>query len=133
MVPEKLFAFATGYTAAWGSREPARVASFFSPAGTLTINDGTPSVGRAAITAVAQSFMTALPDLSLRMDRLIQERSVILYHWTLWGTNTGPGGSHLPVRISGHEEWRLGRDGLIADSQGRFDAADYERQLTPSP
>lgn len=33
------------------------------------------------------------------------------------------------VRISGFEEWTLGADGLIAESQGRFDQAEYEHQL----
>jgi hypothetical protein len=33
------------------------------------------------------------------------------------------------VRISGHEDWRFGADGLIAESLGHYDASDYERQL----
>jgi len=33
------------------------------------------------------------------------------------------------VRISGFERWRIGSDGLIASSQGHFDAAEYRRQL----
>jgi hypothetical protein len=33
------------------------------------------------------------------------------------------------VRISGREEWTLGPDGLIASSIGRYDQAEYERQL----
>ena len=51
------------------------------------------------------------------------------YHWTLVGTNTGPGGTGQSVRISGFEEWTLGEGGLIAASLGHFDQADYERQL----
>jgi hypothetical protein len=47
----------------------------------------------------------------------------------LIGTNTGPGGTGNKVRISGYELWKIGDDGLIAESQGHFDAADYERQL----
>jgi hypothetical protein len=34
------------------------------------------------------------------------------------------------VRISGYEEWRLGADGLIAESKGHFAEADYKRQLS---
>jgi hypothetical protein len=45
------------------------------------------------------------------------------------GTNTGPGGTGNRVRISGFEEWRIGDDGLIAESQGHFDQAEYDRQL----
>jgi len=31
--------------------------------------------------------------------------------------------------VSGFEEWTLSSDGLIADSQGHFDQAEYDRQL----
>jgi hypothetical protein len=73
--------------------------------------------------------MSAFPDLVVRMDRLAVSGTGTEYHWTLTGTNTGPGGSGKSVRISGYEEWRFGPDGLIAESTGHFDAADYQRQL----
>lgn len=129
MEPRKLNDFATNYTAAWCSQNAASVAAFFSPAGSLKINEGSPSVGRAAIAAAAQSFMTAFPDLVISMDRVTVGGERIAYHWTLAGTNTGPGGTGRPVRISGHEEWRFGADGLISESKGHFDASNYERQL----
>ena len=44
--------------------------------------------------------------------------------------NTGPGGTGRPVRISGVEQWRIGADGLIEESKGQFDEADYQRQLS---
>ena len=121
--------FATRYTAAWCSQHAASVASFFEEQGSLKINDSTPAVGRAAITNSAQSFMTAFPDIVVKMDRLVVKGAKTEYHWTLTGTNTGPGGTGKFVKISGFEEWRLGPDGLIAESLGHFNAADYERQL----
>ena len=121
--------FATRYTAAWCSQHAASVASFFDERGSLKINDGTPAVGRAAITNSAQSFMTAFPDIVVRMDRLVVKGAKTEYHWTLTGTNTGPGGTGKFVNISGFEEWRFGPDGLIAESLGHFNAAEYERQL----
>ena len=54
----------------------------------------------------------------------------ITYHWTLTGTNTGPGGTGRFVRVSGFERWRFGPDGLIVESKGHFDTADYQRQLS---
>ena len=125
----KLNDFAVKYTAAWCSQKPASVASFFADRGSLKVNDGTPAVGRAAITAVAQGFMTAFPNMVVKMDGLTVNGDQITYHWTLAGTNTGPGGTGQSVRISGFEEWRMGAGGLIAESKGHFDAADYERQL----
>jgi hypothetical protein len=121
--------FATRYTAAWCSQNATSVAAFFSPDGSLTINNGSPSVGRAAITEAAQSFMTAFPDLCILMDRIIDRGDRTEYYWTLTGTNTGPGGTGNPVRFSGYESWRFSPDELILDSQGCFDAADYSRQL----
>jgi len=131
MSPElaELRGFAERYTAAWCSRDPAQVSGFFSPDGSLRVNEGPPAVGRAAVTAVAQSFMTAFPDLRVIMDDLLVQGDEIEYHWTLTGTNTGPGGTGRSVRISGFESWRMGRDGLIASSQGQFDAVEYRRQL----
>jgi uncharacterized protein (TIGR02246 family) len=125
----QLRAFAERYTAAWGSQDAASVAAFFAEHGSLRINDGTPSVGRTAITAAAQGFMTAFPDLLVVMDSLAVNGNHAVYHWTLTGTNTGPGGTGRPVRISGHEEWTIGPDGLIASSLGHFDAVEYQRQL----
>jgi len=122
-------ALATKYTAAWCSQNPASVAGYYAPNGSLRINDGTPAVGREAITASAQGFMTAFPDLVVAMDSLTRDGDRFQYHWTLTGTNTGPGGTGKSVRISGYEEWRIGSDGLIAESQGHFDEAEYNRQL----
>ena len=121
--------FATRYTAAWCSHNAASVAAFFSPVGSLTINNGAPSVGRAAITDAAQSFMTAFPDLRVVMDDVVIKGDCAEYHWTLIGTNTGPGGTGRPVRISGFELWEIGTDGLIAKSLGTFDAEEYQRVM----
>ena len=121
--------FAARYTAAWCSQNASRVAAFFADQGSLKINEGSPSIGRVAITAAAQSFMTAFPDLVIRMDRLDVEGGRTTYHWTLTGTNSAPVGTGKAVRISGYEEWRIGSDGLIAESKGHFDEAEYERQL----
>jgi hypothetical protein len=123
--------FAARYTAAWCSQNAASVASFFREGASLKINDGTPSVGRDAITKAVQGFMTAFPDLVIKMDSVIKSVTDITYHWTLTGTNTGPGGTGKSVNISGFEQWRFGPDGLIAQSKGHFDAADYQRQLNP--
>jgi uncharacterized protein (TIGR02246 family) len=126
---EELRKFAQRYTEAWCSGDPERVAAHYAPAGSLTINDSAPSVGRAAITEVARSFMVAFPDMEVRMDDLRLEGESVEYHWTLVGTSTGPGGTGKNVRISGFEEWTIGDDGLIAASLGHFDQAEYERQL----
>jgi len=121
--------FAARYTAAWCSQDAASVAAFFSPSGSLTINGGVPAIGRSAITEAAQGFMTAFPDLKVYMDDLVETQGKVTYKWTLDGTNAGPGGTGKRVRISGFEIWRIGDDGLVAESLGSFDADDYRRQV----
>jgi uncharacterized protein (TIGR02246 family) len=121
--------FAVRYTAAWCSRDAASVAACYSPSGSLTVNGRAPAVGRSAIAEVAQSFMATFPDLRLVMDDILVQGDRANYHWTLIGTNTGPGGTGHRVHISGFEIWQIGADGLIASSQGHFDITDYQRQL----
>jgi len=122
--------FGARYAAAWRSHDAASVAAFFAENGSLTINGGTPSVGRAGVTTAAQGFMTAFPDMVVTMDSVVPVTTGARFHWTLTGTNTGPGGTGRAVRISGYEEWTFGGDGLIARSLGHFDDAEYQRQLT---
>lgn len=121
--------FATRYAAAWSGQSPQDLASFYAENGSLTVNDGAPSVGRAAIAAKAKAFMTAFPDMVVKMDSVSQEGDHAAFHWTWTGTNTGPGGTGKAVRISGYEEWTIGADRLIVESKGRFDEAEYQRQL----
>ena len=124
----RLRRFAEEYTAAWCSQNAARVGAFYEQNGSLSVN-GSEAAGREAITAVAQGFMTAFPNLKVSFDDLLIEDDRVTYHWTLMGTNSGPGGTGREVRISGFEVWQMGANGLIASSQGSFDSADYNRQL----
>jgi hypothetical protein len=65
----------------------------------------------------------------VRIDGLEARGERAVYRWTLTGTNTSPGGTGKRVHISGFEEWRIGADGLIAESRERFDAGEYQRQI----
>ena len=71
----------------------------------------------------------AFPDTVVILDlaRLAGDRAV--YMWTYEGTNTGPAGTGHRVRFNGWEQWTLDSNGLISVSDGRFDTAEYERQL----
>ena len=128
MNDDKLHDFAARYTAAWFSQNAASVAAFFAEGGSLFVN-GSPAERREAITAVAQGFMTAFPDMELTMDKLDIQPGQPVYHWTFVGTNNGPDGTGNAVRFSGYEEWTFGEDGLIARSMGHFDKDEYQRQL----
>ena len=125
----KIITFAKRYAEAWCSQNPESVAAFFAENGSLRVNEGPPAVGRAAIAEVARGFMRDLPDIIVTMDDMTNETDAMTFHWTLTGTNTGPGGTGKRLRISGFELWKLDPDGLIAESKGHFDSAEYERQL----
>ncbi len=129
MQPTDIEEFARRYADAWSSQNPESVATFFADSGSLTVNDNPPAAGRMAIEEVARGFMAAFPDLRVAFDELSTVGERTLFHWTLTGTNNGPGGTGNPVKISGEESWLFGPDGLVAESLGSFDAEDYARQL----
>jgi nuclear transport factor 2 (NTF2) superfamily protein len=120
---EQIEQLARGYTEAWCSRDPARVAAHYVPGGTIAINGG----DAAGIEEVAQGFVAAFPDIQVFMDDLVlREDGVVEYRWTFTGTSAETGQS---VRVPGFEEWTISADGLIAESLGHFDQAEYDRQL----
>ena len=124
--------FGQRYAKAWCSQNPESVAAFFAENGSLCVNDGPPALGRAAIAEVARGFMRDLPDIVVMMDRVTCDSVGTKFHWTFTGTNTGPGGTGKRVRIGGYELWKIDNDGLIAESRGHFDSAEYQRQLKHS-
>src|ERR1700730_2228153 len=121
--------FAQRYAEAWCNRNSESVAAFHAENGSLSVNDGPPAVGRAAVAEEARGFMSDFPDMVVSMDRVTRDSDGTKFHWTLTGTNTGPGGTGKRVRISGYELWKIDNDGLIGESKGHFDSAEYERQL----
>jgi len=116
--------FAQRYAKAWCSQNPESVAAFFAKNGSLSVNDGPPAVGRAAIAEIARGFMRTFPDMVVTMDKIAQDEEGTKFHWTLTGANPGPGGTGKRVRISGYELWKIGNDGLIAESRGHFDSTE---------
>jgi len=129
MNQSELADFATRYAAAWSSQNPASLTAFYAEDGSLTVNAGASSVGRAATTATAQGFMKAFPDMVVKLDEVRGDGSHAIFRWIWTGTNTGAGGTGKSVRIKGYEEWTFGVDGLIAESKGHYDEAEYQRQL----
>jgi ketosteroid isomerase-like protein len=126
---DRMVAFGEKYTAAWNSKIPANMASFYAEDGSLVVNKGAPSVGREQLAGTSGSYMDAFPDMKLKMDSLVADGDTYRYHWTFTGTNTGPGGTGNKVVFSGFERWTMNGEGLIQMSVGTYDADDYNRQL----
>jgi hypothetical protein len=64
--------------------------------------------------------MTDYPDLAMEFWGISTKGEWVLDHWTFIGTNTGPGGTGNRVQIRGYDDWKIGADGLIADSKGHI-------------
>jgi len=125
----RLKEFAKRYAKTRCSQNPDSVAAFFAERGSISINNGPPAVGRAAIAKEAKAFMTMFPDMIVTFDKLEPRGDRTAFHWTLTGTNSGLGGTGNRVQISGYELWKIDNDGLIRESKGNFDSAEYKRQL----
>jgi len=153
----ELIKFAQHYAKAWCSQNPENVAAFYAQSGSLSVSDGPPAAGPPAIAEIVRGFMRDFPDMIVTMDDLkIGGRSSCdaAFHWTLIGTNTGPGGTGKRVRISGYELWKIdngaggsratwtGKPERVGEQRGRanqrrthrairghFDSAEYQCQL----
>lgn len=111
------------YTEAWCSRDPMRVAGHYVPGGRIAINGG----DATGIAEVAEAFIAAFPDIEVVMDDLVlRDDGIVEYRWTFTATSAETGKS---MRIPGVEEWTIAPDGLIAESRGHYDQAEYDRQL----
>jgi predicted ester cyclase len=119
---DELTEFATRYAEAWCSHNPEAVVVFYAKNASISVNGG----ASAPIAEIARSFMRDFPDMIVTFDKLETRGDRIAFHWTLIGTYAQ---NENRVRISGYELWKIDNDGLIAESKGNFDAADYERQL----
>lgn len=126
----ELIEFGGSYAAAWSSQDAVQVALCFSDGGSLTINAGRPARGHQEIAEVAREYMEAFPDLVVEFDRIEAVEDELHWHWTMKGTNTGPGGSGNSICISGYEALLLDSDLKIISAHGHYDEDEYERQLS---
>lgn len=124
--PQAVREMAENYAKAWSSGSPAAVAAFYEETGRITINDGEPIVGRDALVEMVQGFMSAIPDLVVHLDDIRTAANNAIFVWTLEGKHAETGNS---VKVGGWEEWTLSDTGLVAESLGRFDAVEYDRQV----
>ena len=124
-----LEALATKYVDAWNSKVPENVASFHDSKSQITINQGEPSVGFEALTAMAARFHTDVPDLVLKSDGIRSAGNHAVFMWTFTGHDAGTGN---PLNVVGWEEWELDDNMKVTSSLGWFDAEEYQRQVDGS-
>jgi hypothetical protein len=108
--------FARRYAKAWCSQNPESAASFFAERGSISINNGPPAVGRAAIAKEAQAFMTTFPDMIVTFDKLEPRGDATAFHWTLTEPTPGPA-----APVNGYESaaTNFGRSTITDSSANR--------------
>lgn len=126
MTDEAMEERARRYAKAWSSGDPHGVASQFAEDGEIAINGGESLHGRQAIAEMAAGFFAAFPDLVVHCDDIRVAGRFAVFCWTLEGHHAETGNA---VRVPGWEEWELTENNLVAVSRGRFDQADYDRQV----
>lgn len=124
--PDAVADMARRYAAAWSAHVPADVAAFYAEDGRITINDGDPIIGRAALTEMVAGFYSEFPDIVVHLDLVRAAGAHAIFPWTLEGTHAR---TRNTVRVSGWEGWTLNDACEIVASRGYFDAAEYERQI----
>ncbi len=75
--------------AAWNAHDPERVASFYAEDGAreeLIITHAR-LVGREAIAAQVQMYLTAMPDLALSIRKISSGKGVITFEWMVNATH----------------------------------------------
>lgn len=120
---------AANYTAAWKSKSPDAVASFYAEDGGIIINQGEPWSGRDQVAKMAAGFFADVPDLTLICDEIRSAGDHAIYVWTFTGHDAKTG---HPLKIKGWEEWELDENLKVRASKGWFDAKDYARKVAGS-
>ena len=127
--PKDIARLAHHYTAAWNSKSPHAVASFFAEDGAIVINRGEPWVGRERIAEMAAGFFADVPDMALTCDEIRCAGSHALYVWTFTGHDAKTGHA---LKVRGWEEWDVDADLKVSSSRGWYDAEDYAAQVAGS-
>jgi len=122
---DEAVALGAAYTAAWNSKDPRQVASFFAEKSQIVINRGTPWIDRPGVTEMAAGFHRDVPDLDLVCDGVRPTGDHMVYLWTFTGHDASTG---HPLKIHGMEEWDIDDTHKVIASRGWFDAEDYSRQ-----
>jgi steroid delta-isomerase-like uncharacterized protein len=77
--------------AAWNAHDPEKVASFYTEDGVREelIVTHARLVGREAIAAQVQMYLTAMPDLALSIRKISSGKDVITFEWMVNATHRG--------------------------------------------
>ena len=126
--------FAAAYAKAWCSQNPESVAAFFAEHGSMSVNNGPPAVGRAAIAREAQAFMTTFPGhgRDVRQTRAARRSNGVSLDINWNEHRTGRHGktcSHQRLRTLEDRQRRIDRANQKAISMARSTNASSRMEL----
>lgn len=122
MIQDSLTNFGKRYAAAWSSKNPNDLASFYTTDGILLDGDGISVTGRDSIAYISKIFHDEIPDIVVSLDSMVDAINGVEFHWLLEGTNT----RGVKVKMTGHEVMQI-ENGLITKSQGSYTNGEYEK------
>ena len=88
--------------------------------------------GRAAMKDFMRQVHTTYPDFRIVVNEDSHQGDVAFLHWTVTGTNTGPGAfppTGKRITTSGITMLRFAADGRISEEVAHYDTASLSRQL----
>ena len=125
-----VYEMAKRHANAWSAHDAEAVAALYENDAVFIINLGDPMNGRSEIAAMVRGYCEEFPDLVLYSDVARQAGNKAVALWTAEGTNSQTG---KYVKFGGWEAWTLSPSGLIARSDGWYDAEDYRWLALEAP
>ena len=129
MTSGNLKAFAKQYAAAWSSADPANVLALHSETSRLSVNDGDPAIGKAAIRKIIEDFMKAYPDLHIQVNDVVEEDTGTVFYCHVIATNSGPGGTGGKINMAVQEFWTFDETGKFVRIEAYDDPEKFETRL----
>ena len=117
----------------FNTHDPVATAAFFAPTAELRdIKLARPMLGPAQIAAAYATYLTAIPDAYVYIDRLVAEGDTVVAEWTSSGTHRGAlmgiPATGKPICFKGVSIFKY-RAGLVIAKTQIWDLAGVLRQL----
>jgi steroid delta-isomerase-like uncharacterized protein len=128
----------TGQLNALNKHDPAAFVSYYSPnASVFDPAYPEPLRGQEAVRQDFSEFITAFPDLEMKLDRVVEDDGIVAYEIRMSGTHKGPlisPAGHIPatnrkIEVKGGVFSKFDSDGRITEEHRYYDLAGLLGQL----
>jgi steroid delta-isomerase-like uncharacterized protein len=119
----------------WNDRLEATIDQLLAPDGVGHM-EGIDVHGPAEFRAVRSAFLSAFPDLRIKVDATVADGDCVVVRWTVVGTHFGEGlgfaASGMPVTFRGMS-WMRFSDGKVVETWDSWNQGALMANLRPSP